>query len=99
MYQTRKPVHPGKVFLEDVLLPLDLSITKAADMLGVSRKTLSELVNEKSSLSPVMTFRIAKVTDTSPESWIAMQTKLSLWVARQSDLKNVKEFPKLGISA
>lgn len=48
----RKPTHPGTVFLEDVIKPLNLTITAAAEMLGVSRKTLSEFVNEKTSLSP-----------------------------------------------
>ena len=47
---TRKPTHPGNVFLEDVMKPLNLSVTEAAKMLGVTRKTLSEFVNEKSSL-------------------------------------------------
>ena len=51
---TRKPTHPGAVFLEDVMKPLNLSVTDAASMLGVSRKTLSEFINEKSSLSPEM---------------------------------------------
>ena len=57
---TRKPTHPGNVFLEDVMKPLNLSITEAAKMLGVTRKTLSEFVNEKSSLSVEMALRIAK---------------------------------------
>ena len=44
---TRKPTHPGTVFLEDVMKPLHLSVTVAAQKLGVSRKALSEFVNEK----------------------------------------------------
>lgn len=50
----RKPTHPGAVLLEDVIKPLGLTITEAAKMLGVSRKTLSEFVNEKAMLSPDM---------------------------------------------
>ena len=53
----RKPTHPGEVLLEDVIKPLGLTITEAAQKLGVSRKTLSELVNQKSSLSPDMALR------------------------------------------
>ena len=49
---TRKPTHPGNVLLEDVMKPLGLTVTQTAKMLGVSRKSLSEFVNEKSSLSP-----------------------------------------------
>ena len=76
---TRKPTHPGRVFLEDVLKPLGLSVTEAAKMLGVSRKTLSEFVNEKAALSPEMALRISKATNTSAESWLNMQQKLTLW--------------------
>ncbi len=90
---TRKPTHPGTVFLEDVMKPLELSVTEAAHMLGVSRKTLSEFVNEKSSLSPEMAIRIGKATNTSPESWMNMQQKLTLWIAEQHEPTNVIPFP------
>ena len=97
MERTRKPVHPGKVFLQDVLVPLGLSVTDAARMMGITRKALSELVNEKSSCSPQMALRIAKVTHTSAESWLAMQTKLDLWNARQNELGVLLEFPKMAV--
>ena len=88
---TRKPTHPGAVFLEDVLIPLNINITDASKMLGVTRKALSEFVNEKSSLSPEMALRIAKATNTTPESWMNMQQKLTLWQAKQNAPQNVKE--------
>lgn len=90
---TRKPTHPGNVFLEDVMKPLNLSVTDAARMLGVSRKTLSEFVNEKASLSPEMAIRISKATNTSAESWMNMQQKLTLWNAYQQEPTNVILFP------
>jgi len=65
----------------DVLNPLELTVTDAARMMGITRKALSELVNEKSSCSPQMALRIAQVTQTSAESWLAMQAKLDLWKA------------------
>ena len=99
MRQTRKPVHPGKVFWEDVLVPLNLSITEAADLLGVTRKALSEFINEKSALSPVMALRIAKATHTTAESWLAMQMKRTLWGAAQFELSSIKDFPKISASA
>lgn len=76
--------------MEDVLKPLNISITETALALGVIRKALSEFVNEKTSLSPEMALRIAKATNTTPESWIAMQTKLTPYLARQHEPKNVK---------
>ncbi len=86
---TRKPTHPGTVFLEDVIKPLNLSVTKTAQLLGVSRKALSEFINEKSSLSPDMALRISIATGTSAESWMNMQQKLTLWLAEQDAPTNV----------
>ena len=72
----RRPTHPGVVLLEDVIKPLNLTITDAAKMLGVSRKALSEFVNEKAMLSPEMAIRIETATHTSTESRMNMQQKL-----------------------
>ena len=88
----RRPTHPGEVLLEDVIKPLGLTITKAAKGLGISRKTLSELVNCKSSLSPEMAVRIAESTRTSPESWLNMQTKLDLWKLMKNKPNNISVF-------
>jgi addiction module HigA family antidote len=90
--QRRKPTHPGEVLLEDVIKPLGITITEAAQDLGISRKTLSELIHGKCGLSPEMAVRIAKATNTSPESWLAMQTKLDLWNAIQDEPKDVIKF-------
>ena len=89
----RKPTHPGVIFLEDVMKPLDITVTDAAKMLGVSRKALSEFVNGKVSLSPDMALRISKATNTSAQSWMNMQQKLTLWNACQNEPNNVIPFP------
>ena len=86
---TRKPTHPGTVFLEDVMKPLNLSVTKTAQLLGISRKALSVFVYEKSALSPDMALRISIATGTSAESWMNMQQKLTLWLAEQDAPTNV----------
>lgn len=80
---TRKPTQPGIVFYEDVIKPLDITVTKTAQSLGVSRTALSEFINEKSSLSPDMVLRISIATGTSSESWMNMHQKLTLWLAEQ----------------
>ena len=95
---SRKPTHPGEVLREDVIKPLGLTVTKAAKNLRVSRKTLSELINQKAALSPEMALRIAKATNTSPESWLNMQTKLDLWKALQHEPENVQEFSQQSAS-
>lgn len=79
----RKPTHPGEVFLKDVLEPLNINITEGAKILGVSRKTLSDFVNEKIALSSEMAYRIAIATNTSYESWMKMQLKLTMWYTLQ----------------
>lgn len=91
----RQPTHPGIVLFEDVLKPLGLSITRAAADLGVSRKTISELINGRCALSPEMAVRIGRATGTSAESWLLMQTRLDLWKAEQAAPKNIKNFPSV----
>ena len=83
----RKPTHPGEVLREDVIIPLGLTVTEAAKRLGVTRKTLSALINCKASLSPEMAVRVGKATKTTPESWLYMQAKLDLWIAEQKPLE------------
>lgn len=79
----RRPRHPGTVLKYDVLEPLGLSVTEAARRLGVTRKTLSELINARASMSPEMAVRVARATNTTPESWPNMQTRLDLCEAEQ----------------
>lgn len=68
-----KPPHPGEFIREEVLEPLDLSITKAAEILGVRRATLSDLVNEKAALSPEMALRIEKAFGLDMDTMLRMQ--------------------------
>jgi len=83
----RKPTHPGRVLWADVIEPLGLTVTEAAERLGVARKTLSALVNGRAAMSPEMAVRVARATGTSPESWLLMQTRLDLWQAQQKHVK------------
>ena len=83
MIKKRKPTHPGEVLREDVIKPLGITVTEAAKRLGVTRKTLSLLLNCRASVSPEMAIRISKATNTTPESWLFMQAKLDLWHAQQ----------------
>ncbi len=77
------PPHPGEVIRELCLEPLDLSITEAARALGVSRKTLSAIVNERAGISPEMAIRLSIAFDTTAESWLNQQTQYDLWNAEQ----------------
>ena len=97
MYKRRKPTHPGEILREDVIKPLGLTVTEAAKRLGVARKTLSELINCRSSMSPEMAVRIGKATKTTPDSWLYMQAKLDLWFADQKPTK-VEEFGNVALA-
>ncbi len=84
----RKPTHPGAVLREDVLPALDMTQAEFAERLGVSRLTVSELLHEKRALSPEMAARLGRLLNTTPDSWLAMQSALDLWQA-------VHELPEL----
>ena len=75
------PPHPGEVIRDLCLEPLGLSITAAAEALGVTRKTLSSLVNGKSGISPEMAVRLSIAFNTSSESWLNQQVQYDLWQA------------------
>jgi len=83
------PPHPGEILRELCLEPLELTVTAAAEALGVSRKTLSAILNCRAGISPEMAIRLAKAFDTTPESWLNQQMQYDLWNAKNS-LGNVK---------
>ncbi len=87
----RKPTHPGEVLREDVIKPLKLTVTEAANKLGVTRNTLSALLNCRAAMSPEMAVRVSRATGTSPESWLFMQARLDLWYA-ENQAPPVKSF-------
>lgn len=79
----RKPTHPGAILREDVLPALGMTQAEFAERLGVSRLTVSQLLHEKRACSPDMAARLARLLDTSAESWLAMQSAVDLWQVRQ----------------
>jgi len=86
-----KPSHPGAFIKTEIVDELGLSVTKAAELLGVRRATFSDLLHEKAGLSPEMALRLEKAFGRSAESWLIMQDNFDLWQARQSaNLDTVK---------
>jgi len=83
----KNPPHPGTVVLQECIEPLDLTITQAADALGVTRNTLSELVNGKRGISPEMAVRLSKVFGGSAESWLVQQAQYDLAHVRSERIK------------
>ena len=78
------PPHPGEVLRELCLEPLGLSVTAAAEALGVSRKTLSAILNGRAGISPEMAVRLSIAFGTSAESWLNQQSQYELWHAEQN---------------
>lgn len=79
----QNPPHPGGIVKRQCLEPLDLSITRAARGLGVTRQALSELVNERAGVSVDMAIRLSKAFGSTPETWLGMQMAYDLWQARK----------------
>ena len=77
------PPHPGEVLRALCIEPLGLTVTETAKALGVSRKTLSAILNGKSGISPEMAVRLSIAFNTSSESWLNQQTQYDLWQAEQ----------------
>jgi addiction module HigA family antidote len=77
------PPHPGLVIKELCLEPLGITVTDAAKALGVSRKTLSSIINGKAGISPEMAVRLSIAFNTSSESWMNQQSQYDLWQAEQ----------------
>ncbi|MFQ5902272.1 MAG: HigA family addiction module antitoxin [Candidatus Binatia bacterium] len=77
------PPHPGEVLRKLCLEPLGLSVTQAAKALGVSRKTLSAILNGRAGISPEMAVRLSIALDTTAESWLNQQVQFDLWQAER----------------
>ena len=81
------PPHPGEVLRELCLAPLDLTVTEAARALGVSRKTLSGILNGRGGISPEMAVRLSLAFGTTAESWMNQQVQYDLWHAERGRKK------------
>ena len=87
------PPHPGEVIRELCIEPAGLTVTAAATVLGVSRKTLSELLNGHSGISPEMAVRLSKAFGGSVESWLTQQMQYDLaQIQSRADEINVQRY-------
>ncbi len=77
------PPHPGEIINGLWIQPMGLTVTQAAEALGVSRKTLSKIINGKAGISPGMAFRLSMAFGGSPESWMGHQVAYDLWKVEQ----------------
>lgn len=90
MGQMFKPPHPGEIIKEDVLPELGLSVTAAAEQLGVSRVAFSRVVNGRAAVSADLALRLADWMPPSAESWLRMQAAFDLWKASKKRRPKIK---------
>lgn len=81
----KTPVHPGRIVWSACLEPSGLSVTDAANLLGVTRQALNNVINGKSGISPEMAIRLTKAFGSTPETWIKMQLAYDLAEARKQE--------------
>jgi len=83
--KSRRPTHPGEVFLEDFLVPLGITQKEAAERLRMSYPRMNEIVKGKRSVTPDTALRLGRFTSTEPEFWLNLQQAVDLWTALHSD--------------
>jgi addiction module HigA family antidote len=88
------PPHPGEVIYDVCLQPLELTITEAAEGLGISRNALSEIINGHTGISPTMAIRLSLAFGGTPDSWLMQQMQYDLWHAQQhgKNLGSIRRF-------
>lgn len=84
------PPHPGQTLKEDVLPALGLTVTEAAEQLGVARVTLSRMINGHAAVSADMAIRLAQWLGGSAEKWLRLQLQYDLWQAKKNSKISVK---------
>ena len=90
------PAHPGEILKFECIEPLGLSVREVAEGLGVSRQTLSRIINGQHGISPEMAVKLGKAFGNGPELWVNLQSQYDLWYAEQkvSDEKITRFHPK-----
>jgi addiction module HigA family antidote len=93
-----KPTHPGAILREDILPELSITQGEFAKRLGVSRRTVNELINERRPITPDMAIRLSCLVGSTPATWLKMQQTVDLWEVDHTDIKqyaNIKKLPLL----
>ena len=85
------PTHPGLIIRDDVLPELQIGVNEAAEQLGVSRITLSRVINGRSAITAEMALRVGKWAGNGPGIWLRMQGQYDLWQAMKKGAVKVKK--------
>ncbi|MEA3044024.1 MAG: antitoxin HigA [Sphingomonadales bacterium] len=90
-----RPVHPAEILREDVLPALGRPKAEIARLMGISRQTLYDLLNERQPITAQMALRIGKLTGTTPESWLRMQSQYDMKIAERAMADEIAKIPTL----
>src|SRR3984893_17408558 len=93
--KNRRPTHPGAILLKDVLPSLNITQTELADRLGISRRTVSQILHEHRPLTPDVAIRLAHFLGTTPESWLNMQQSLDVWELERKNARIDEQIEKV----
>ena len=91
----RRPTHPGEILREDVIPALNITQGVFARNLGVSRRTINEILQEKRPVTVDMAHRLARALGTSPDVWLGLQQDVDLWDALQANKDEYKRIRPL----
>ena len=94
-----RPVHPAEIVREDILPALGRPKTEIARLMGISRQTLYDLLNERQPVTAQMALRIGKLTGTTPESWLRMQSQYDMKIAERAMVDEIAKIPTLNEAA
>jgi addiction module HigA family antidote len=92
------PMHPGELLREEILPALDRSKTEIAKLLGVSRQTLYDLIEERQPVTPAMALRLGKLCGNGPDLWLNLQKRYDLHRAQQELGDKIKAIPTLAVA-
>jgi addiction module HigA family antidote len=92
------PMHPGELLREEILPALGRSKTEIAGLLGISRQTLYDILDEKQPVTPAMALRLGKLCGNGPRLWINIQRSYDLWKAEKEIGKDVEKIPTLQVA-
>ena len=94
----RRPIHPGEILREDFMPDYDLSVSRLASALGVSRQSVNELLRERRAVSSEMALRLARLFGNSPELWLNLQRSVDLWDAQVAIDDQVRQIKPLCVA-
>jgi addiction module HigA family antidote len=92
------PMHPGELLREEILPALDRSKTEIARLLGVSRQTLYDILEERQPVTPVMALRLGKLCGNGPDLWLNLQKRYDLQRAEKEFGEKIKAIPTLEVA-